>query len=104
MVNPGSNINRNYERRMKTIRDKKRARIRGKKRRMGYDEQIELPKTKKEIKEEKKNENLLKAMDTTPEEIHNLLNHRKERIKKRRRDKRNKRYIKTDNKEMDIEK
>ena len=43
-------------------------------------------------------------MNTTPEEIHHLLNYRRERIRKRRRDKRAKRYIKTENKEMDIEK
>ena len=104
MVNPGGNFNRNYQRKRKLIRDKKRARIRGKKRRLGYDEKIDVPKTKKEIKEEKKNENILKSMGTTAEEIHHLLNYRKERIRKRRRDKRNKRYIKTDAKEMDVEK
>ena len=104
MVNPGSNINRNYQKKRKLIRDKKKARIKRKKLRLGYDEKVEAPKTKKEIREEKKSENILKAMNTTPEEIHHLLNYRRERIRKRRRDKRAKRYIKTENKEMDIEK
>ncbi len=104
MANPGGNYNRNYVRKRKYIRDKKRARIRGIKRRLQLEENREAPKTKKEIREEKKSENILKAMNTTPEEIHNLLNSRKEKLRKRRRNQKRKRYIKQDNKDMDIEK
>ena len=39
----------------------------------------------------------------TAEEVHKLLTYRKDKIRKNRRDKRKKRYIKSDNKEMDIE-
>ena len=63
-----------------------------------------MPKTKKEIREDKKSENILKTINMTAEEIHNLVNYRKEKIRKKRRDKRNKRYIKQDDKNMDIEK
>ena len=104
MVNASANFNRNYQKKRKLIRDKKRARIRGKKRRLGYDEKIEKPKTKKELREEKKNENILKTIGMTPEEIHNLVNYRKDRIRKRRKNKRDKRYIKHEEKNMDIEK
>ena len=104
MANPGGNYNRNYVRKRKYIRDKKRARIRGIKRRLKLEENPETPKTKKEIREEKKSENILKAMNTTPEEIHNLLHSRKEKLRKRRRNQKRKRYIKQDNKDMVIEK
>ena len=104
MANPGGNFNRNYVRKRKLIRDKKRARIRGIKRRLRLDEKSEAPKTKKEIREEKKSDNILKAMNTTPEEIHKLLNYRKEKLRKRRRNQKRKRYIKQEEKEMDIEK
>jgi hypothetical protein len=40
----------------------------------------------------------------TAEEVHKLLTYRKDRIRKRRRDKRRKRYIKENAKDMDIEK
>ena len=104
MVNAGANFNRNYQKKRKAIRDKKRARIRGKKRRLGLNEKTEMPKTKKEIREDKKSENILKTINMTAEEIHNLVNYRKEKIRRKRRDKRNKRYIKQDDKNMDIEK
>ena len=104
MVNAGANFNRNYQKKRKLIRDKKRARIRGKKRRLGLNEKTEMPKTKKEIMEDKKSENILKTINMTAEEIHNLVNYRKEKIRRKRRDKRNKRYIKQDDKNMDIEK
>jgi len=104
MANPGGNYNRNYVRKRKYIRDKKRARIRGIKRRLKLKENHETPKTKKEIREEKKSENILKAMNTTAEEIHNLLYSRKEKLRKKRRNQKRKRYIKQDNKDMDIEK
>ena len=104
MVNAGANFNRNYQRKRKLIRDKKRARIRGKKRRLGLNEKTEMPKTKKDIREDKKSENILKTINMTAEEIHNLVNYRKEKIRRKRRDKRNKRYIKQDDKNMDIEK
>ena len=104
MANPSGNFNRNYVRKRKYIRDKKRARIRGLKRRLRLDDNPEAPKTKKEIKEEKKRENILKAMETTPEEIHNLLNWRKEKLRKRRRNQKRKRYINQEKKDMDIEK
>ena len=39
----------------------------------------------------------------TAEEVHQLVTYRKDKIRKNRRDKRKKRYIKTDNKEMDVE-
>ena len=39
----------------------------------------------------------------TAEEVHKLVTYRKDRIIKKRRDKRKKRYIKEDKKEMDIE-
>ena len=105
MVNASGNFNRNYQKKRKLIRDKKRARIRGKKRRLGYDEKIEKPKTKKEIREEKINENILKTVGMTAEEVHNLVTYRKERIRKRRKNRRDKRYISQDetNKNMDIE-
>ena len=104
MVNAGANFNKNYQKKRKLIRDKKRARIRGKKRRLGLNGKTEMPKTKKEIREDKKSENILKTINMTAEEIHNLVNYRKEKIRKKRRDKRNKRYIKQDDKNMDIEK
>ena len=108
MVNASSNFNRNYQKKRKAIRDKKRARIRGKKRRLGYDDKIEKPKTKREIKEEireeKKNENVLKAAGMTAEEVHNLVNYRKDRIRRMRKRRRDKRYIRQDDKNMDIEK
>jgi len=104
MVNASANFNRNYQKKRKLIRDKKRARIRGKKRRLGLNEKTEMPKTKKEIMEDKKSENILKTINMTAEEIHNLVNYRKEKIRRKRRDKRNKRYIKQDDKNMDIEK
>ena len=104
MVNASANFNRNYQKKRKLIRDKKRARIRGKKRRLGLNEKTEMPKTKKEIREDKKSENILKTINMTAEEIHNLVNYRKEKIRRKRRDKRNKRYIKQDDKNMDIEK
>ena len=104
MVNASSNFNRNYQKKRKAIRDKKRARIRGKKRRLGLNEKTEMPKTKKEIREDKKSENILKTINMTAEEIHNLVNYRKEKIRRKRRDKRNKRYIKQDDKNMDVEK
>jgi hypothetical protein len=103
MVNVSSNFNRNYEKKRKLIRDKKRARIRRKKRRLGLDEKQETPMTKKEIKEEKKKNNLLKAMKMTPEELHKLVNYRKDRIRKNRRDKRKKRYIQEGKKDMEID-
>ena len=106
MVNVDSNFNRNYTRKRKYIRDKKRARIRGKKKLLGVNEQ-EKPKTKreikKEIKKEKKQESILKAVGMTAEEVHKLVTYRKDRIRKHRRDKRKKRYIKQDNKEMEVE-
>ena len=43
-------------------------------------------------------------MNTTAEEIHNLLHGRKEKLRKKRRNQKRKRYIKQDNKDMDIEK
>ena len=104
MANPGGNYNRNYVRKRKYIRDKKRARIRGIKRRLKLEENHETPKTQKAIREEKKSENILKAMNTTAEEIHNLLYSRKEKLRKKRRNQKRKRYIKQDNKDMDIEK
>ena len=108
MVNASANFNRNYQKKRKLIRDKKRARIRGKKRRLGYDEKTETPKTKREIKEEireqKKNENVLKAAGMTAEEVHNLVNYRKDRIRRMRKRRRDKRYIRQDDKNMDIEK
>ena len=103
MVNVDGNFNRNYTRKRKSIRDKKRARIRGKKKRLGFDEIPEKPKTKKEIRREKRKANILKAVGMTAEEVHKLLTYRKDKIRKNRRDKRKKRYIKSDNKEMDIE-
>ena len=104
MVNASSNFNRNYQKKRKAIRDKKRARIRGKKRRLGLNEKIEMPKTKKEIREEKKSENILKKIGMTAGEIHDLINYRKDKIRKKRRDKREKRYIKQEDKDMIIEK
>ena len=108
MVNASANFNRNYQKKRKLIRDKKRARIRGKKRRLGYDDKNEKPKTKREIKEEireeKKNENVLKAAGMTAEEVHNLVNYRKDRIRRIRKRRRDKRYIRQDDKDMDIEK
>ena len=104
MVKHGGTFNRNYVNKRKLIRDKKRARIMRKKRYLGMDEKVEAPKTKKEIREEKKNENVLKAANMTAEEVHKLLTYRKDRIRKRRRDKRRKRYIKENAKDMDIEK
>lgn len=103
MVNVDGNFNRNYTKKRKSIRDKKRGRIRGKKKRLGLDEIPEKSKTKKEIRREKRKENILKAAGMTAEEVHKLLTYRKDKIRKNRRDKRKKRYIKTDNKEMDIE-
>ena len=104
MVNVDANFNRNYRRKRKYIRDKKRARIRGKKKLLGIDEnKPDAPKTKKEIKKEKRKESVLKAVGMTAEELHKLVNYRKDKIRKNRRDKRRKRYIKTDKKEMDIE-
>ena len=104
MVKHGGTFNRNYVNKRKLIRDKKRARIMRKKRFLGMDEKVEAPKTKKEIREDKKSENILKTINMTGEEIHNLVNYRKEKIRRKRRDKRNKRYIKQDDKNMDIEK
>ena len=104
MVNVDGNFNRNYVRKRKNIRDKKRARIRGKKKAIEYDEnKPEEPKTKKDIKKEKRQEHILKAAGMTAEEVHKLVTYRKDRIRKNRRDKRKKRYIKEDKKEMDIE-
>ena len=54
MANPGGNYNRNYVRKRKYIRDKKRARIRGIKRRLKLEENHETPKTKKEIIQKKR--------------------------------------------------
>ena len=104
MVNVNGNFNRNYTRKRKYIRDKKRARVRGKKKLLGYDEdKPEAPKTKKEIRKEKRQQHILKAAGMTAEEVHKLVTYRKDRIRKKRRDKRKKRYIKEDKKEMDIE-
>ena len=103
MVNVDGNFNRNYRRKRKEIRDKKRARIRGKKKLLGLNEESDRPKTKKEIKKEKRKEGILKAAGMTAEEVHQLVTYRKDKIRKNRRDKRKKRYIKTDNKEMDVE-
>ncbi len=103
MVNVDGNFNRNYTKKRKSIRDKKRGRIRGKNRRNGFEEIPEKPKTIKEIRREKRKENILKATGMTAEEVHKLLSYRKDKIRKNKRDKRLKRYIKTDNKEMDIE-
>ena len=68
MVNVDSNFNRNYTRKRKYIRDKKRAKIRGKKKLFRVDEQ-EKPKTKREIKKEKRKEkrkeSILKAARKT---------------------------------------
>ena len=104
MVKHGGTFNRNYVNKRKLIRDKKRAGIRRKKRRLGYDDKPEMPKTKKEIKQEKINESILKKVGMTAEEVHNLLTYRKERLRKRRRNQKKKRYIKQDNNNMDIEK
>ena len=103
MVNVDGNFNRNYRRKRKEIRDKKRARIRGKKKLLGVGEEIDKPKTKKEIKKEKRQEGILKAAGMTAEEVHKLVTYRKDKIRKNRRDKRKKRYIKPDNKEMEVE-
>ena len=84
MVNAGANFNRNYQRKRKLIRDKKRARIRGKKRRLGLNEKTEMPKTKKENRENKKSENILKTINMTAEEIHNLVNYRKEKSQEKK--------------------
>ena len=102
MVNADGNFNRNYVRKRKYIRDKKRHRVRGKKQLLRED-QPEAPKTKKEIKKEKRQESILKAAGMTAEEVHKLVTYRKDRNRKKRRDKRKKRYIKEDKKEMDIE-
>ena len=105
MVNVNGGFNRKYVRKAKLIRDRKRARIRNKKRSIEYEENPNKPKTKKEIKKEKREEHILKAVGMTKDEIHNLLTYRKDRIRKNRRDKRSKRYIKNDKgkKEMEVE-
>ena len=103
MVNVDANYNKNYRRKAKYIRDKKRARIRGKKKYLGIENKTEAPKTKKEIKKEKRQEHILKAAGMTAEEVHKLVTYRKDRIRKNRRDKRQKRYIKPEKKEMEIE-
>ena len=102
MVNVDGNFNRNYRHKRKYIRDKKRSRIRGMKKRL-EEKNPDAPKTKKEIKKEKREESILKAAGMTAEEVHKLVTYRKDRIRKKRKDKRKKRYIKQDNKEMDIE-
>ena len=103
MVNVDGNFNRNYRKKRKYIRDKKRGRIRGKKKLLGLEERPEEPKTKKEIRKEKRKEGILKAAGMTEEEVHKLFTYRKYKIRKNRRDKRKKRYIKQEKKEMDIE-
>ena len=104
IVKQRGTFNRNYVHKRKLIRDKKRARIRRKKKRLGYDDKPEMPKTKKEIRQEKINDNILKKVGMTAEEVHNLLTYRKEKLRKRRRNQKRKRYIKQEEKDMDIEK
>lgn len=90
MVNRGGNFNRKYVNKRKLIRDKKKARIKNKKKSIGYnDEKIEII-TKKEEKKQKRNEQILKTAGITSEELIGLIITRKEKLRKRRQKRHNK--------------
>ena len=100
-------FNNQFSNKRKIIRERKRARINNKKIVLGYDNNEDSnvnPKLKKRIKKEerrlKRNEQILAAAGVKAEEVKNLLS--KKIIK--RRDKRRKRYIKSEKNEMEIEK
>lgn len=93
MVNRYSSFNRVKTRRLKNIRDKKRARIIRKKKAIGYTEEKNESTTKKEERKMKRSENILKAAGI--DDVSKVLSKRKVR----RRDKRNKK----DEKKMEIE-
>lgn len=93
MVNRYSTFNRVKTRRLKNIRDKKRARIIRKKKAIGYTEETNEATTKKEERKMKRSENILKAAGI--DDVSKVLSKRKVR----RRNKRNKK----DEKKMEIE-
>ena len=93
MVNRYSTFNRVKTRRLKNIRDKKRARIIRKKKAIGYTEETNETTTKKEQRKMKRSENILKAAGI--DDVSKVLSKRKVR----RRNKRNKK----DEKKMEIE-
>ena len=93
MVNRYSTFNRVKTRRLKNIRDKKRARIIRKKKAIGYTEETNETTTKKEERKMKRSENILKAAGI--DDVSKVLSKRKVR----RRNKRNKK----DEKKMEIE-
>ena len=93
MVNRYSTFNRVKTRRLKNIRDKKRARIIRKKKAIGYTEETNETTTKKEERKMKRSENISKAAGI--DDVSKVLSKRKVR----RRNKRNKK----DEKKMEIE-
>ena len=88
MVNRYSTFNRVKTRRLKNIRDKKRARIIRKKKAIGYTEETNETTTKKEERKMKRSENILKAAGI--DDVSKVLSKRKVR----RRNKRNKKQSK----------
>lgn len=61
MTNRYGNFNRKKEKKLKVIRDKKRARIKNKKKSLGVDDNNETELTKKEKIRMKRSEHILKA-------------------------------------------
>lgn len=95
MVNRDINFNRKKVKRLKTIRDKKRARVQRKKKTVGYNEEREQPLTKKQMRKQKRLDKILSQID---QKDLNAIS--KKTIKRRNKKKGNK---KRDNNIMEVE-
>jgi len=85
MVNRETNFNRRKVKRMKTIRDKKRARINKKKIILNVDRVEDKPMTKKETRRQKRLERIYNEIDTKTKPLGNLL---KDKLTERRKNRR----------------
>jgi hypothetical protein len=96
MVNREINFNRKKVKRLKTIRDKKRARVQKKKQHLRVEDDYQNPLTKKELKRQKRIENIYKEL----KEDKSVL---KEKPKKRRSKRGGKKHKKINTSKMEVE-